>query len=336
MASLTLSQNMTALLNSRADPLAVLKTTGEVVKRAKLVKILPKRVRAVAQVLALRPVPVPNWNYEHHFFDDTEKSVMYVFMLDTLNFCFWGDPKWQVKHVKGDVDGYWALAAALKHAAKTDENFLTADFLATITPDNLARVLKGNVEIPLFVERWRNTQELGRVLRDHFGGSAARLVESANGDAAGLARLLADNISSFQDTTVYNHKAVNLFKRAQILVGDLYGSFNGEKWGKFKNLQDLTSFADYKLPQLLRAWGILEYAPELARLVDNKKPLLKDSPAEVEIRASMVWAVEFLRQALVEFGRNVNSVQTDWFLWESSQGMVKGMKPYHRVRTIYY
>lgn len=327
---------MAAMLEARADPLAVLASTAKVVKRAKLVKLSTKRVSSVARVLALRPVPVPNWNFEHHFFDETEKSVMYIFLLDTLNFCFWGEPKWQVTQVRGNADGYWALAASLKHAAQRDENFLNADFLANISPDYLARVLKGNVEIPLFIERWRNTQELGRVLRDNFGGSAARLVEAANGDATGLARLVADSISSFQDTSIYNKKQVNLFKRAQILVGDLYGTFNGEKWGKFKNLQDLTSFADYKLPQILRAWGILEYAPALARQVDNKKPLLKDSPAEVEIRASMVWAVEFLRQALVDLDRDVNSVQTDWFLWESSQGKVKGMKPYHRVRTIYY
>ena len=336
MASFTLSRNLTTILNSRADPLRVLSTTADVVKRAQSVSINLKRVQTVARVLSRRPVPVPSWNYEHHFFDGTEKTVAYILLLDALNFCFWGEPNWRVKHVQGDVDGYWALAASLKHAAQRDENFLDANFLASISPKELARVLKGNVEIPLFIERWRNTQELGRVLRDHFGGSAARLVESANGDATQLARIVAENISSFNDTTLYKNRAVNFFKRAQILVGDLYGSFNGEKWGAFKNLQDLTAFADYKLPQLLRAWGILHYAPALARRVDNKKPLLKDSAEEIEIRASMLWAVELLRYALAQLGRELTSLQMDWFLWESSQSNIKGMKPYHRVRTIYY
>lgn len=336
MASSTLSRNLTTILNSRADPLRVLATTADVIKRAQSVSINLKRVQTVAQVLSLRPVPVPNWNYEHHFFDGTEKTVTYIFLLDALNFCFWGEPKWRVNHIRGDVDGYWALAASLKRAVERDENFLDANFLATISPEYLARVLKGSVEIPLFVERWRNTRELGRVLRDHFGGSAARLVESANGDATQLARIVAENISSFNDTTLYKNRAVNFFKRAQILAGDLYGSFNGEKWGKFNNLQDLTAFADYKLPQILRAWGILHYAPSLARSVDNKKPLPKDSAEEIEIRASMIWAVELLRHALAQLGRELTSVQMDWFLWESSQGNVKGIKPYHRVRTIYY
>ncbi len=336
MPTSPLSRDLTTVLHSRADPLHILKTTADVIKRAQFVKINLKRVQAIAQVLSLRPLPIPGWNYEHHFFDGTEKTVTYIFLLDALNFCFWGEPKWRVKHVRGDVDGYWALAASLKHAATHDPKFLDADFLATISPEYLARVLRGNVEIPLFVERWRNAQELGRVLRDHFGGSAARVVESANGDATQLARLVAENISSFNDTAIYNGRAVNFFKRAQILAGDLYGSFNGEKWGAFKNLPDLTAFADYKLPQILRAWGILQYAPALARRVDHKKPLAKDSAEEIEIRAGMIWAVELLRHALTQNGRELNSLQMDWFLWESSQGNVKGMKPYHRVRTVYY
>jgi hypothetical protein len=197
-------------------------------------------------------------------------------------------------------------------------------------------VLKGTTEIPLFIERWRNAQELGRVIRDRFGGRAARLVESANGDAARLARLVADNISSFNDTSNYSGRQVNFFKRAQIVAGDLFGSFRGEGWGRLRNLDSLTAFADYKLPQLLRAWGILHYAPALARRVDRRAPLPKDSPEEIEIRAGMIWGVELLRAALQARGVLLNSVEMDWFLWESSQGKVKGMKPYHRVRTIYY
>ncbi len=336
MAAPNLSRNLKTILDARADPLQILSTTADVIKRAENVSIDLKRVRTVAQVLSLRPVPVPAWNFEHHFFDDSERTVTYLFVLDALNFCFWGEPKWRFKHVRGDVDGYWGLAAALKHAALQDKNFLDADFLANIPPDYLMRVLRGNVEIPLFLDRWRNVQELGRVLRDHFGGSAARFVEQAGADAPSLARLVADNFTSFHDTTIYRNRPVNFFKRAQILVGDLYGSFSGARWGEFKNLRDLTAFADYKLPQLLRAWGILVYSDSLARQVDKKKPLLKDSPAEIEIRAGMIWAVELLRHALTEFGRDLSSLQMDWFLWESSQSQVQGMKPYHRVRTIYY
>jgi hypothetical protein len=336
MSSNTLNHAINTVLASRSDPLQVLTTTAAVVRRAKNVTLDLKRIQTVAQVLSLRPVSVPPWNFEYHYFDNSERTVMYIFLLDALNFSFWGEPKWTVKGIHRNLDGYWALAVALKRAAERDPSFLDADHLATVSPEELARILKGARAIPLFIERWRNTQELGRVLRNHFDGSAARLVESARGDAAQLARLVAQNISSFDDTTLYNGHVVNFFKRAQILAGDLYGSFGGEKWGAFKNLHDLTAFADYKLPQILRAWGILNYAPALAKCVDRKIPLAKDSPEEIEIRAGMIWGVELLRHALAQHDRVLNSVQMDWFLWNTSQGQVKGMKPYHRVRTIYY
>lgn len=336
MSARTLSRALKLVQESRADPLQILATTARVLPRARFVTLDLMRIQTVARVLSLRPVPVPAWNFDYHFFDGTARTVTYIFLLDALNFSFWGEPKWCVKYVRGDLDGYWALAAALKRAAERDNSFLDAGNLAAISPEALARVLRGSVEIPMFVERWRNVQELGRVLRDHFGGSAVRLVEQANGDAGKLARLVAENFSSFHDTTLYNGHAVHFLKRAQILVGDLYGSFGGEKWGAFHNLGDLTAFADYKLPQLLRAWGILHYTPALARRVDRKIPLAKDSAEEIEIRAATVWAVELLRDALAQHDRVLNSLQMDWFLWESSQGSVKGMKPYHRVRTIYY
>lgn len=327
---------MAAVLAARADPLDVLGSSARVLRTAHFVRLDRKRIQTVARVLALSPLPVPAWNYTYHFFDGTERTVVYLFLLDALNFSFWGNPRWTVSGVGAHLDGYWALAFALKRAAEQEPSLLQADTLAALSPDELAHILEGEGEIPMLVQRWRNVQELGRVLRDHHGGSAARLVEAAHGDAPALAHLVADQFSSFHDTTMHEGRPVSFFKRAQIVAADLFGAFGGESWGRFHNLQDLTAFADYKLPQILRAWGILRYAPALAGRVDRKASLLPDSREEIEIRAGTLWAVELLRAALAERGRVLTSVQMDWFLWESSQGTVKGIKPYHRVRTIYY
>ncbi len=156
----TLNSALLTVLTSRADPLQILRSTANVVRRAQLVSLDLKRVETVAQVLALRPVPVPAWDFEHHFFDNSARTVNYIFLLDTLNFSFWGEPKWSIQRVHSDLDGYWALATALKHAAIRDATFLDAEHLADISPDELSRVLRGKVEIPMFVERWRKVQEL--------------------------------------------------------------------------------------------------------------------------------------------------------------------------------
>ncbi len=342
------------ILSARPDPLQVLETTARVAQIARHVKINHGAIERAADVLVSKRIEPPAWNYEYHFFDGTARTVNYLFLLDTLNFCFWGKPKWTIEYKDKTLDGYWALAASLKRAAEENPRVLDADFLANISPDELANILRGKGEIPLFAERWRNVRELGTVLRDRWGGNTARFVESAQGDAARLVQSIAESFSSFNDIAVYHIPAsprhrdaaspllprspapVHFFKRAQILVTDLWGSFGGKQWGRFGNLEALTAFADYKLPQILRAWDILKYAPPLARKVDSQIELASGSTEEVEIRAATLWAVEFFRQSLAARGREFMSIQVDWILWEASQGRFKGLKPYHRAGTVYY
>jgi hypothetical protein len=324
------------ILATRADPLEVLKTTAFVVAHARWVHIHHDAIERAADTLVETRIEPPAWNYAYHFFDGTARTVNYLFLLDALNFCFWGTPRWSITYRGKRLDGYWALAAALKRALEREPHFADADFLARLSPRDLARVLRGNVLIPLFTERWRNARELGTILREHWGGSAIAFVADARGDAPRLAQMIADNFSSFNDVAVYENREVRFFKRAQILVADLWGAFGGKAWGAFERLDTLTAFADYKLPQILRAWGILRYAPSLARRVDAQIELAAGSPEEIEIRAATLWAVEFLRDALARRRRKLWSIHLDWILWQASQTRATGIKPYHRVRTVFY
>ena len=334
------------ILRSRPDPLDVLKTTAYVVEHARHVKIHFDSIKRAADTLAEKRVEPPAWNYEFHYHDGTPRTVNYLFLLDALNFRFWGKPRWKIEYGGKPLDGYWALAVALKRAAEENSRALDADFLAHISPQELADIFRGAGAIPLFTERWRNARELGAVLKNLWEGQAARLVECAQHDAPRLAQMVAENFSSFNDLAVYDNRGVRFFKRAQIVVTDLWGAFGGKDWGEFENIDTLTAFADYKLPQVLRAWGILRYAPSLARKVDAQVELAAGGADEVEIRAATLWAVEFLRKELAARGRDLWSVQVDWILWGASQKkklakVVKPpqglqIKPYHRVRTIYY
>ncbi len=324
------------ILLTRPDPLDVLKTTAYVVEHTRAVKVNHAAIKHAADALAEKHVAPPAWNYENHYHDGTPRTVNYLFLLDALNFCFWGKPRWTIEYNTKRVDGYWALAASLKRAAEENSRALDADFLAHISPQELAHIFRGAGAIPLFAERWRNARELGTVLQNLWEGHAARLVECAQHDAARLAQMVAENLSSFNDIAVYDNREVRFFKRAQIVVTDLWGAFGGKDWGAFNNIDQLTAFADYKLPQLLRAWGILRYAPSLARKVDAQVELAAGSAEEIEIRAATLWAVEFLREELAARGRAMWSVQVDWILWEASQARFEGIKPYHRVRTVYY
>jgi hypothetical protein len=99
---------------------------------------------------------------------------------------------------------------------------------------------------------------------------------------------------------------------------------------------ELTAFADYKLPQVLRHAGILTYEAALASKVDRMVHLGPGSPEEVEIRANTVWAVELIKQELKRRGKNLKAFEIDWLLWNLGQREPFRAKPYHRTVSIYY
>jgi hypothetical protein len=148
--------------------------------------------------------------------------------------------------------------------------------------------------------------------------------------------LLAQEFTSFCDVAVYNAKHIRFFKRAQICVADLYGAFGGQRWGAFSDLDKLTIFADYKLPQVLRHFGVLEYAPGLAQRIDNQELLQPGGEEEVALRAATIWACELLRSEMSHLsGYAITAVEVDQLLWHLGQNSAD-MRPYHRTRTIYY
>ena len=96
--------------------LGVLESARPVVEAAGQVWLDEVAIAAVAEHLASSPFKRPEWRVEPHWSGDAKQTAQYVFVLDSLNFCFWGDPKWQVRYGGRIWDGYWGLAACLRRA----------------------------------------------------------------------------------------------------------------------------------------------------------------------------------------------------------------------------
>ena len=125
-------------------------------------------------------------------------------------------------------------------------------------------------------------------------------------------------------------------KRAQILAADLHGAFDGSGLGRFDDLDQLTAFADYKVPQVLRRLGMLVYDESLSATIERKTLIQPGSTAEIEIRAATIWAVEAIRQALEQMGSRRTAYELDWLLWQAGQTPDGADHPYHRTLTPYY
>ena len=328
------------------DLLGVLSSTQSVVEVGEHVWINEDCVAELAQQwlqqdsadTTVVPPPTAQPYDRYHFFDGTERTVNWVLALDAMNFCFWSEkdqPRWRIEYKGELLNGYLAEAAALTRAVEEDIPIWDAHFLSTISDEALAAIFRGEQTIPLFEQRLQNIRQVGRVLLERYDGQFTNAIEQADGSAVKLATLLAKHFPSFNDVALYRTHTVRFLKRAQICVADLHSLFNGQSWGAFPDIDQLTVFADYKLPQVLRQYGILEYHPSLAQRIDNQEIIEAGSEEEVELRAATVWACELLRRAMAHEGYPLTAAQIDLRLWSLGQHSTE-MKPYHRTPSIFY
>jgi hypothetical protein len=316
-----------------------------VVQHARHVRIATERIDEIADQLAA--VPPAEWEDGLHVRDGTWKTAGWVLALDALNFCFWSehpDPeqRWRVEY-RGELhDGYWALVAALRRAVDEGRPLWEPSYLAELTARDVAHILRPHdldfPEIPLLPLRVQNLRELGVGLLNAFPdrNPVSELISSCGGSAAALVAKVAALFPSFNDVASYRGDEVRFYKRAQILVADLFGAFDGIGLGAFDDLDQLTAFADYKVPQVLRRFGLLEYAEPLAAKIDGRRLIPRGSEEEVEIRAATVWCCELLRRSLAAAGSSLRAFEIDWALWQAGQSLPADTRPYHRTYTVFY
>jgi hypothetical protein len=111
------------------------------------------------------------------------------------------------------------------------------------------------------------------------------LIDAADASAARLVNLLAQDFDCFRDEHPFEDgKMIRLLKRAQILVADLWACFNGESYGEFYDIDKITMFADYRIPQILISLGALYCCPGIAAAIKDKKMIESGSSWEIQLR----------------------------------------------------
>jgi hypothetical protein len=293
------------------------------------VSIDGEAVERLGATLTAGRAPIPGWEEDHLAGGDAEARAGWTLLLSALNFCFWEDePRWRVE----GSDGYLALAAALRRAHTDGVPVHRPEHVAAWSVDDLASVLRGDrggpPAPPLLGERHAVAVELAQwLVRDH-GGSALSALAGAP-SAAGLAAELARRLRGFRDVAAHRGEPVAFLKRAQIAAHDCGMALGADAPAGLRDRSGLTAFADYKVPQVLRAEGVLVFRPALAETVDRRLELAAGSEEEVEIRAATVVAVDRLAALM-----GTEPCAVDTLLWWRGQGL--RVPPYHRTRTIWY
>ncbi|MDO8627444.1 MAG: queuosine salvage family protein [Candidatus Diapherotrites archaeon] len=263
-------------------------------------------------------------------------KLHFLFVFNAISFSYWGEPKWTISYKGRELDGSWAMVACIGKAIEQDKPILNPEFLSSITKNDLAEILQGTVEIPLLEKRVNFLNHLGKTLLEKFDGDFENVIKESKGDALKLLELIVSNFPLFNDSSFCNGEKIFFYKRAQLFVANIYQAFNGKGFGDLKNIDKLTVCADYKLPQVLRKLGILEYSVVLAEKIDSKTEIPKGSAEELEIRANTIWAGELIKQELKKKFPNIDSIHVNDHLWLLSQNKSPEDKPYHRTRTTAY
>jgi hypothetical protein len=273
----------------------------------------------------------------HHHLGTDAATLAYVVTLDAVNF---GSGWFPLLHKRPGCSGYFTVATALKERFEKHGPW-SARELRALDAAALSALLGqqgAHADISELMSHFaRALNDLGSLLERDYEGDFARLVASAEGNAASLVRRLAA-MPLYRDVAEYEGASVPLYKRAQLCAADLAAAFAGEGYGRFHDLDELTIFADNLVPHVLRREGVLRYDTALAARIDRGELLLAGSPEEVEIRAVGLHAVDrMVEQLRADAGRQAASAQRlDFLLWNRGQSPEMKAYPRHRARSVYY
>ena len=240
-------------------------------------------------------------------------------------------------------------------------------------------------EIPDVGVRCDLLNELGHGLLDKHEGSAMQMIAKANNSADALVSILLESFPGFRDfvnidgtsddstwdVSRQSPTTIHFYKRAQIAVADIWAALGRNrmfsssanssrllKCCQFTDMQSITTFPDYRVPQILRHVNVMKYDDDLATKVDRKEELQKGSHDEISIRAGTVVAVDYLvsrvkekidriaansigeesKNDLHRLSNDVSAVTLDWYLWQQGEKLDRQnlLEPHHRVRTTFY
>lgn len=320
-------------------------------------------------------VPWEGCNF-HTQIPPSELLARYCFLVNCMNFCFWP------AHKQGFFDfEYEDLAGCLSDIFEKQPEQVTPDFLSNVSEETIKEWFVaskwsgsqhpiGLMPSPLnsIHERARYVREVGQLLKGFSPSSTPTLdfIRTSLGpenNAQNLVEAIAAHLPGFRDSHVYKGRQIFIYKRAQILVADLWAAFlrlgpdSKTNPCAFDNMEKLTMFADYRVPQILFKYNVLRFdETENGRVlwdrIQNGAVIAAGSEDEIEIRASTIVACNMIAKAmnkLIIESENeeitsavgdekgiIKDVEVDWLFWQVGEANKHLLPPFHKTETVFY
>ena len=256
-----------------------------------------------------------------------ETIINFLLIYESIDFSFWGSPKWSIETDSDKLDGSIALLYALLKYVKKSK---TTD-LSNVSQECFSNILKGNIKIPLLEERFKIIKEISTIVNEKMQGNFYQYIKHITSDAE-LFETIIKYFPSFKDERTYNNQTIYFYKLAQLLTSDIL-HIREQKEKIEVDYTHLVGCADYKIPQILRGIGILNYDDELSKIVDNQIEIPTNSIYEVEIRANMLTVIDMINQKL---NHKYSSIDINDYLFMQKKNKNLTLKPYHLTRCTNY
>jgi hypothetical protein len=310
-------------------------TTRAVVEHAKHLAINDEAIGQWAAAVRPTELDPPAHELLGQLSGTEQQLANLVLLIDALNFCFWSDDPIRFQWRGRTYERFNAMFVSLMLAAKYEPQWCDPRHWMSVPSKEIRQVLSGQGRLLMLEDRERIMRETAGVLLERFEGQFTIAIESVNRRAWPLAVLLMTNFDSFRDVSSYRNRPIYFMKRAQICALDLSIAWSTHDFGALTGIEELSAFADYRVPQALRHLGIIALNPDLAEAIDKGRELARESEEEIEIRAATIQAVERMKNALGRVGKSAAAWQIDWYLWLLSHGDGVVLN-HHRTRTVYY
>ena len=310
----------------------VLETSKFVVDNAKHVKInYDKANELIDELLKFDNVhyltKVPYGVYDM----STRDIINFLLIYDSIDFSFWGNPKWTINVNGKDLDGGIALLHCIFNMFDGRDSLEVYKQLKNMTLEDFKEILKGNIDIPLLEERYKIVSSIAEIVNKKMNGSFYDYIKDMNTDQE-IFKTILNNFSGFEDTRTYKGQTVYFYKLAQLLTSDILHVIENKEQ-KEVDYSNLLGCADYKIPQVMQGFGILEYDTELSSILETKTQIKENSEYEVEIRASMIVVINYIWE---QIDKSIDRIDINDFIWNKGQDKTKKYKPYHLTRTKSY
>lgn len=285
----------------------------------------PERVRLVdvdtlsPELLAsIQPPPVGDTNLEMAPSNRLPDAAAFAIALNAINHRFWdkaADGAFIRYEHEGKI-GALAMTEAFQKAWANPESPIARarDQGIPLTVADIHAVF-GNMPAPE-----GRVAILNEVLLGPLGRLAERACDVLDSDHAFGTAFAAELAEAFPQA--YGD---GVLKKAQLATSSIWREARAYGYGSDCVV---TAFADYQIPNVLRAMGVLEYAPDLAARIDRMDLIEAESVDERAIRGASILAVE---QLAARCGVSVADV--DYWIWLKRK---EPKTPFHLTDTTAY